>query len=112
LNSQPITGMDRGLLPVASIIGPKSSLSGQNQFFLNTHKDQCNALKKNGYLEAGKRGIAGSHQSLWADDQSEARIESHRQTIEGRGESRLGRMLKKAVQQGRNELSLYKGWVG
>jgi len=46
--------------------------------------------------------IVGSQQSLWADYQSETRIESHRETIVGKGESRLGRMLKKAVQQGRS----------
>ncbi len=46
--------------------------------------------------------IVGSHQSLWADYQSETRIEPHRETIVGKGESRFGRMLKKAVQQGRS----------
>jgi hypothetical protein len=53
----------------------------------------------------GENGdILRFQQFLWTYDQSEARIESHRETIEGKGgESRLGRLLKKAVQQGRSE---------
>ncbi len=31
--------------------------------------------------------IVGSHQSLWADYQSETRIESHRETMVGKGGS-------------------------
>jgi hypothetical protein len=32
-------------------------------------------------IEAENGDIVGSHQSLWADYQSETRIESHRETI-------------------------------
>ena len=55
-------------------------------------------------IGAENEDIVGSHQSLWGDYQSEARIESHRETIVGKGGARLGRMFKKSVQQGRRRV--------
>jgi hypothetical protein len=63
--------------------------------------------------EAENWDILGFHQFLRVYDQPEARISPiprlSREKVE-RG--RPNRLLKKAAQQGRSELSLHKGWLG
>jgi hypothetical protein len=61
----------------------------------------------------GKLGHSTFQLVSQAYDQSEACIEFSREDITGKGRTGgLSRLLKKAVQKGRSELSLYKGWLG